>query len=122
MSAHNAAGGIDPLADLPRLGDEALGPCALCDKVILATGMPIFYRLTVQHCGVDAKAVQQRVGLAMAMGGGEGGLALSGIMGARKAPVVEMSKGQVNVCMACAQAHPSLLIARGAAIEGGAGD
>ena len=39
----------DPLKDLPRLGDEALGPCAICSRVLLGTGSPSFYRLRVSQ-------------------------------------------------------------------------
>ena len=99
----------DVLDGLPRHGDEALGPCACCGKVILATAMPIFYRLTVEHCGVDANAVRERVGLAMMMGGGERGLALSAVMGGRKEPVVVVSSGTANVCGLCANERPDLL-------------
>lgn len=62
----------DPLKDLPRLGDDALGPCAYCEKTVLETGSPIFYRLTVRQCGVDANAVRQHVGLATLAGELEG--------------------------------------------------
>lgn len=99
----------DPLNDLPRLPEEALGPCARCGKVMLASGMPIFYRLTVEHCGIDARAVQEKVGLAMMMGGGEAGLALAGIMGPGRDPVVVLDAGAVNVCMACAIESVELL-------------
>jgi len=95
----------DPLDGLPRLGGEAAGPCASCGKHILDTGLPIFYRLTVQHCGIDAKAVQQHVGLGMMLGGG--GMALADVMGAHKQPVVVMNSGTVNLCHACAQDQPA---------------
>ena len=91
----------DPLKDLVRLGDDALGPCACCGKLMLALPSPVFYRVTVEYCGVDAKAVQQRVGLAQFFGGGAEGLALSGIMGSHQKPVLVMAKGTVNVCLNC---------------------
>jgi len=109
----------DELDSLPRHGDEALGPCACCGKVILATAMPIFYRLTVEHCGVDANAVRERVGLAIMMGGGAGGLALSAVMGGRKEPVVVMSSGTANVCGLCANERADLLDVLFRAMESG---
>jgi len=98
---------VDPLADLPRLSAEAAGPCVICRRQMLATGLPIFYRVTVQHCGLDAKAVQQHVGLGMMLGGGASGMALADVMGAHKPPVVVMSSGTVNLCHACAQDQPA---------------
>lgn len=107
----------DPLQDLPRHGEEALGPCALCDRVILATGSPIFSRLTVRQCGVDAQTVRSHVGLAMQLGGGAGGLALASVMGPGVKPVVEVASGDVNVCGSCLQEHPVLLVLCGVACE-----
>lgn len=99
----------DPLKDKPRLGDEALGPCGICKRVILATEVPVFYRLRVGHCGVDANAVRERVGLAQMMGGGADGLALAGIMGPGTKPVIEMDSGEVNICQSCASNNTSLI-------------
>ena len=109
----------DLLKDLPRLGDEALGPCAGCGKVMLGTGLPVFYRITVQHCGVDAKAIQRHVGLAQMMGGGPDGLHLAAIMGPGEKKVVELGKGAVNVCHQCAPTVTVMQI-HAAALEGAA--
>ena len=101
---------MDDFANLPRHGDEALGPCALCQRVMLDTGMPIFYRLTVRQCGVDRKAVNERVGLAMMLGGGQQGIILSGVMGPGTKPVVEVSSHDTNICMPCMQKYPELML------------
>lgn len=96
----------DPLAGLKRLGDDAMGPCAMCKRQLLETGLPVFYRITAAQCGLDAKEIQKHVGLAMAMGGGTDGLALAGIMGPKVEPVVVMNDaGTFNVCHSCAQRH-----------------
>lgn len=101
----------DPLKDLPRLGDEALAECMCCNRLILATEIPVFYRVTVQQCGVDKQVVDQRVGLAMQLGGGRDGLALSAIMGAHKKPVVVMSSPKPqNVCQRCAASPDGLFV------------
>lgn len=107
----------DPLRDLARLGDDALGPCAFCQRVMLGTEVPIFYRITIQHCGIDRKAVRQRVGLAQFFGGGQNGLVLSGVMGSHDKPVVEIGRATINVCLTCAQEHPDVLLIVAAAIE-----
>jgi hypothetical protein len=85
------------LDELPRLGDEALGPCAITRKPILAGGSPLFYRITIQQCGIDAQAVRERAGLALMLGGGRDGLVLSGVMGAHKPPVVIISESTINI-------------------------
>jgi hypothetical protein len=97
------------LAKLPRLGDEVLGPCTFCGTLILDSGAPLFYRVTVRQCGVDANAVRQRLGLAMMMGGGADGLALSGLMGAHDQPVVVLGSVEANVCHSCFTRQTSVL-------------
>lgn len=111
----------DPLNDLPRLSEEALGPCAFCGRTMLQTGLPIFYRFTVQQCGIDASAVRERIALAMMLGGGDTGMALSGAMGGHQKPVVVMSSGERNICMSCAQERTDVLFIAGMAMERGDG-
>jgi hypothetical protein len=95
---------VDPLKDLPRLSDEAMGPCIGCGQQLLTTGLPIFTRITLQSCGIDAQAVRQHVGLAMQLGGGRDGLALASVMGPGRKPVIVMGElPAVNVCVMCAQ-------------------
>lgn len=107
----------DPLAGLPRHGPEALGQCALCHRPILQTGLPLFYRVEVIQCGVDAQALQQLGGLAMMMGGGSAGLALASTMGAHADPVVEMGRGATNLCMQCSQSDAQVMTVVAAAQE-----
>lgn len=79
-----------------------MGPCAICNRQLLETGLPIFNRFTVQQCGIDGSEVRKHVGLAMQMGGGVNGLALAGVLGPRVEPVVEVVKHQpVNICHDC---------------------
>lgn len=92
------------LAKLPRLSDDAMGPCIGCGKQLLATGLPLFSRITIQSCGIDAEAVRRHVGLAMTLGGGRDGLALASVMGPGEKPVIVMDTLQsVNVCVTCSQ-------------------
>lgn len=96
----------DPLAGLPRLGEDALGACVKCDRVMLATQLPLFLRFAVQRCGIDATEVRRHVGLAHAIVPSDlsAGLQLASIMGPRPEPVVVMDSFEaVNVCMACAE-------------------
>ena len=94
---------LNPLRDLPRLGEEALGPCVGCKKVILATGSPLFQRVRIQRCGVDANEVRRHVGLAQTIAPGADGLALASVLGPKVEPVVVMSTYVVNVCNDCAR-------------------
>lgn len=43
--------------------------CSLCGKPILASGLPLFYRVTIERFGVDVHAVQRQQGLTMFLGG-----------------------------------------------------
>lgn len=49
--------------------------CAMCNMPIGASGLPIFWRVTVERFGLDMAALQRQQGLAMMLGG-NGGLAM----------------------------------------------
>jgi len=52
-------------------------PCAKCGKGVMHTGIPLFWRLTVERYGIDAGAVQRAAGLEMMLGNA----ALANVMG-----------------------------------------
>lgn len=96
----------DPLAGLPRLGADALGPCVMCNRLMLET-FPLFYRAKIQRCGIDRTEVTRHVGLAAAIAPGRDGLALAAVMGPTPKPVVVTDDfDTVNVCVDCAGRTP----------------
>lgn len=42
--------------------------CLICRKPLNHTGLPIFFRFTVQRCALDADAIMERQGLALQLG------------------------------------------------------
>ena len=96
----------DPLADLERLGDDALGPCVNCGKPMLQAPVAVFYRVQVQFVGLDLNAIRERAGLAAMVGGS---LAIADAMGSHKKPGVVMDSGTVNLCLPCSQHRPDLM-------------
>ena len=42
--------------------------CSLCTQPILASGLPLFYRVTIERFGIDLTAVRRQSGLAMMIG------------------------------------------------------
>lgn len=48
---------------------RAPGNCAICGRGLLATGIPLFWRLTIDRFGVDLDAVRRQYGLTMLLGG-----------------------------------------------------
>lgn len=100
----------NPLDQLPKLPTEAMGPCVLCNRQLLESGLPIFFRAQVQQCGIDARAVDERAGLAIMMGGRSGASALMPLadLMASKPPVVVVARVQeFNVCHDCATKESS---------------
>lgn len=96
----------DPIKDLPRLDEKAMGPCVCCKRQLLETGFPLFLRLDLKRCGLDANEIRRHCGLAMAMGGGTAGLALAGVLGPGVKPVVVMDAFPAfNVCNECQSKH-----------------
>jgi len=110
---------MNELDKLPHLPVEAMGPCIACGRQLLATELPIFFRISAKQCGIDGSAVRQHVGLAMSMGGGADGLALAGILGPRVEPVIVMDEiTAFNVCHGCATDGVGLLDVIGRQWEG----
>jgi hypothetical protein len=73
--------------------------CGLCHKKVLHTGLPLFWRVTVERFGVDMRAVLRADGLAAMLGSG----ALAAAMGPDEdlaTPVGEPSV--LAVCEHCA--------------------
>lgn len=42
--------------------------CSICKKTIGSSGLPLFYRVTVERFGVDLGAVHRQTGLSMLIG------------------------------------------------------
>lgn len=91
----------DVLKDHPRLPTDAMTPCGACGRQLLETGLPLFLRLRIKSCGIDAKAVRERAGLAMMMGGAQA-LPIADVMASTDPVVVLHDLGDVNICHNCA--------------------
>lgn len=44
-------------------------PCCRCGRGVMHAGMPLFFRITIERMGIDARAVQRQAGLEMMLGG-----------------------------------------------------
>lgn len=73
--------------------------CSLCRNKIGATGVPLFYRVTVEQFGVDLSAVQRQQGLTMLLGGAA---PLAEHMGPNEDMAHEMDRAVLTVCQQCA--------------------
>ncbi|HEX9947371.1 MAG TPA: hypothetical protein VGA98_07520 [Allosphingosinicella sp.] len=112
----------DPLDDLPKLPTSAMSPCICCGRQLLESGLPIFYRLSARQCGIDARAVDERVGLAVMMGGRSRAadvMPLADVMAGRSPVVVMNSTGEFNVCHSCASKYDVQTAAMLAVEKGG---
>lgn len=77
--------------------------CAKCGKGVMHTGLPLFWRVTIERFGIDKAAVDRRHGLEMFFGGGGAGARLAGAMGADEdiAHAV-MDEVRLILCEGCA--------------------
>lgn len=72
--------------------------CALCRRKIGASGIPLFYRVTVERHGVDVQAVQRQT----ALGAFLGSPALASVMGPDEQMTVSMMEpAAITVCEPC---------------------
>jgi hypothetical protein len=72
--------------------------CALCGNKVLAAGMPLFWRVTVERFGIDMQAARRQQGL---------GLMLGGALAMHMGPDEDMAKPMMDavmltVCESCA--------------------
>lgn len=62
--------GTDILKILPGIKETELaklGPCRICGEPL--TSEILFYRVTIERAGFEARAMQRRIGLSMMIGG-----------------------------------------------------
>ena len=78
---------------------RALATCGICHDKVMSTGLPLFWRVTIDRFGIDTRAMQRQQGLSMMMGSP----ALAMFMGPNEdmaKPV--MDTAVVSVCENCA--------------------
>jgi hypothetical protein len=80
--------------------------CFICGKPFGHTGLPLFWRVTIQRFGVDVGAVNRQTGLTMMLGGNA---LLASVMG----PDEELAKPlgeaiNVTLCETCALEDASI--------------
>lgn len=75
-------------------------PCCRCGKGVMHTGLPLFFRITIERMGVDAKAVQRQHGLEQLLGGHAGIAHAMGPDEDMGLPIGEPQRGLI--CHACA--------------------
>jgi len=81
----------------PELRQHAT--CTLCQRPIMHTGMPLFWRVKVERFGVIGPAVQRQTGLAAMLGSAS----LAAVMGADEDMATPMMEPiTITVCEACA--------------------
>ena len=81
--------------------------CGVCDNKILSSGIPMFWRVTLERFGVEMKAVDRQQGLTMFMGGSA---LLANVMGADEEMTTSMLDQPIRftVCEKCAGENISL--------------
>lgn len=84
------------------LGDAVhrknLQKCARCHKGVMHTGLPLFWRVSIERMGIDVRAVERTHGMDLQIGP-----ALSAIMGPDDALAKPIGPvDQVFVCESCA--------------------
>jgi len=84
--------------------------CSHCGQKILAGGIPLFWRVTIERFGIDLKAVERQQGLTMMLGGHA---VLAAVMGPDEdiaKPMMELVT--VTICEDCGtSAIPVALLA-----------
>ncbi len=73
--------------------------CSICGQKVLHTGVPLFWKVTVERFGVDLRATQRQDGLAAFIGN----TAIASVMGPGEDLAKPMMEAQVlTLCEECA--------------------
>lgn len=89
-------------ASLKTVKSSDLTPCIICSRALNADGLPLFYRFAIQRCGLDKRAIDERVGLAGMWGNMPGAGVLAEVFASRDPAAVIDDYRPVCVCHQCA--------------------
>lgn len=83
-------------------------PCTFCGKGVAHTGIPIFYRVSIESMGIDARNVQRADAMERYMGGA---VALARVFEDPDIATVVSPARTVLVCQSCAlESHPVAML------------
>ena len=80
---------------------DEIKPCSFCDRGVMHSGSPVFYRIKLDHMGVNTKAVQRQSGLEQVLGGGMGAAAVAFHMGLQEDIAEAITSSEKIVCLDC---------------------
>lgn len=73
--------------------------CSMCGGKVMASGLPLFWRVTVERFGIDLRAIQRQQGLTMVLGGNA---AIAAAMGPDEDLATAIGDAEiVTVCEPC---------------------
>lgn len=78
--------------------------CFMCQKLILATGVPLFWRVHLVRHAVDMDAARRQDGLGAMLGNSR----LANIMGPDETMTKVISEKEVSICEACSGEETSV--------------
>lgn len=99
---------MNDLDKLPGIKQRDIRKCVFCGKGVAHSGHPLFYRITVELCGLMKGAIERQAGLEIMLGGHA---LLANVMGANEdmAKIIDSQK-HLWVCLPCAdEASPHYL-------------
>ena len=85
-----------------------LATCNVCERKIGETGLPVFYKVTVERFGLDALAIRRQAGLEAFLGSP----AIASVMGENAdlaTPI--MRPTEVTVCERCSHSERAIMAA-----------
>jgi len=84
---------------LTGIKQTELRPCSLCRVAVSHAGHPIFYRASLEVCGLNIAAIRRQAGLELMLGGN---VRLANAMGPDEdmAKVIER-KSEIWICVPC---------------------
>lgn len=90
---------MSALHDLPGIKQTEIRKCVFCGKGVAHDGNILFYRVSIERCGLNRQAIERQSGLEVMLGGHP---MLAHVMGAHEdmAKIIDSQK-HLWVCLPC---------------------
>jgi hypothetical protein len=92
---------MNDIDKLPGIKQCEIRPCVVCSKGVAHAGHPLFYRITIEQCGLDRGAIQRQTGLEVMLGDHA---LLANVMGPNEDMAKILSKkDNLWICIRCTE-------------------
>ena len=80
---------------------DEIKPCSFCREGVMHAGSPVFYRIKLDHMGINASAIRKQSGLELMLGGGQAAANIAFHMGPQEEIAEIIISEEKIICQSC---------------------